>query len=83
MATAALAGATAATAATASHNLPNSGKKYYQTYPFGLGKKVTVSGITYTMGRDGNGMLGGKPTSGVIYGWADGGVVIYLINPTG
>jgi hypothetical protein len=57
------------------------GKRYYQSYPFGLGKKVHVKGITYTMGR--TAMVDGKPASGLIYGWSGGGVVIYLMNPTG
>ena len=57
------------------------GKRYYHTYPFGLGKKVHVDGVTYTMGRTAT--LDGGPTSGFIYGWAGDGVVIYLMNPTG
>ena len=59
------------------------GKSDYQTAPFGVGKKVKVGSVTYTMGEDSSGSLGGKPTSGPIYGWAGGGIVIYLINPTG
>jgi hypothetical protein len=59
------------------------GKRYYHTSPFGLGKKVTVGGVTYTMGKNATGMLGGKPTSGPVYGWSGGGVVIYLLNPSG
>ena len=59
------------------------GKRDYQTFPFGLGKKVRVAGVTYTMGRDATGTLGGMPTSGPIYGWSGGGVLIYLLNPTG
>jgi len=57
------------------------GKADYHAYPFGLGKKVHVNGVTYTMGRTAN--IGGQPSSGPIYGWAGGGVVIYLLNPTG
>lgn len=59
------------------------GKRYYRAYPFGLGKKVHVGRVTYTMGRNTSGSLDGKPTSGPIYGWSGGGVVIYLLSPTG
>ena len=69
------------TLAAPSHNLSGAGKRDYQTFPFGLGKKVHVAGVTYTMGRDATGSLGGMPTSGPIYGWSGGGVVIYLLNP--
>ena len=57
------------------------GKRFYQTSPFGVGKKVHVGGVTYTMGVAVT--LDGMPTSGPIYGWSGGGVVIYLMNPTG
>lgn len=57
------------------------GRSDYKTYPFGLGKKVHVNGVTYTMGRTAT--VGGMPASGFIYGWAGGGVVVYLMNPTG
>lgn len=40
------------TLAAPSHNLSGAGKRDYQTFPFGLGKKVHVAGVTYTMGRD-------------------------------
>jgi hypothetical protein len=54
------------------------GKKYYRKYPFGLGKKIKVSGQTYTMGRA---VLAGA--SGPTYGWAGDRIVVYLINATG
>lgn len=57
------------------------GKRYYHTSPFGLGKKVHVGGVTYTMGDTTS--VGGKPASGPVYGWSGGGVVIYLLNPSG
>jgi hypothetical protein len=57
------------------------GKRFYDKPPFHTGKKVTVDGVTYTMGSAVT--LGGQPSSGPIYGWTGGGVVIYMINPTG
>jgi hypothetical protein len=54
------------------------GKKYYTKPPFHTGQKVKVKGVTYTFGRA---FLPPGPT--VVYGWAGGGAVIYLRNPTG
>ena len=59
------------------------GKRYYQSDPVGLGKKVHVGGVTYTMGRNATGSVGGMPTSGPVYGWSGDGVVIFLLNPSG
>lgn len=57
------------------------GKKYYSKSPFGLGKKIKVGGVTYKLGDAVS--LKGMPLSGPLYGWAGGGVVIFLENPTG
>jgi hypothetical protein len=57
------------------------GKADYSAPPFKVGKTVKVKGVTYTLGRGTS--VGGMPASGPIYGWSGGGVVIYLINPTG
>ena len=92
-AAAALAAVTTATALAApSHNLPAAGNKLTtcHTTLFKVGGRLPVhtalpprrGGITYTMGRDATGSLGGMPTSGPIYGWSGAGVVIYLLNPT-
>ncbi len=59
------------------------GERYYHKYPFGLGKKVKVGKATYMMGVAAMAAFDGKPLSGPLYGWTGGGVVIYLINPTG
>lgn len=54
------------------------GKKYFNNYPFGVGKKVTVSGVTYTLEETHGGSYDGHPLSGPMYGWVGGGVVILL-----
>ncbi len=59
------------------------GKRYYRQYPFGVGKKIKVGKVTYTMGVLHSASLGGKPVSGPVYGWAGGGVDIFLMNPGG
>jgi hypothetical protein len=46
-----------------------------------VGRTVHVGGVTDTMGQTAT--LSGMPASGLIYGWSGGGVVIYLMNPTG
>jgi hypothetical protein len=54
------------------------GKRYYSHYPFGVGKKIRVSGVTYTLDESYGATYDGKPLSGPIYGWVGGGVVIVL-----
>jgi hypothetical protein len=66
---------------TSADKVAVAGKKYYSKSPFGVGKKIKVAGVTDTMGVATS--LDGKPTSGPIYGWAGGGIVIDLMNPTG
>lgn len=59
------------------------GKRYYRQYPFGVGRKIKVGKVTYTMGVLRGASLGGRPLSGPVYGWGGGGVDIFLINPSG
>ena len=54
------------------------GKRYYSHYPFGVGKKIHVAGVTYTLDESHGATYDGKPTAGPIYGWVGGGVVIVL-----
>jgi hypothetical protein len=64
-----------------SNAVATAGKRFYDKPPFHTGRKVTVKGVTYTLGFTTS--VGGKPGSGPIYGWSGGGVIIYLINPSG
>jgi hypothetical protein len=54
------------------------GKKYFDKTPFGVGKKVQVSGVTYTLEETHGASYDGHPLSGPMYGWVGGGVVILL-----
>jgi hypothetical protein len=54
---------------------------FYEKPPFHTGKTVKVNGVTYALGITTS--VGGKPASGPIYGRSGGGMIVYLINPTG
>jgi hypothetical protein len=60
------------------NNVALKGKRYFSHYPFGVGKKVRVAGVTYTLDESYGGRYDGQPTSGPLYGWVGGGVVIVL-----
>jgi hypothetical protein len=66
---------------TDANAVARAGKRFYDKPPFHTGKKVKVAGVTYTLGFTTS--VGGKPASGPIYGWSGGGMIVYLINPTG
>jgi hypothetical protein len=66
---------------TDANGVARKGKRFYDKPPFHTGKRVKVDGVTYTLGFATS--VGGKPASGPIYGWSGGGMIVYLINPTG
>lgn len=54
--------------------------KPYADDPYKVGKKITVSGVTYTLEETHGASYDGKPLSSPEYGWVGGGVVILLVE---